>query len=59
MKIVSQLRMECAIELLHSSNYSILQISELVGYVNYFAFSTAFKRWHGVAPREYQKKLNQ
>ena len=59
MKIVSQLRMERAVELLHSSNYSILQISELVGYENYFAFSTAFKRWHGVAPRDYRKKLNQ
>lgn len=59
MKMVSQLRMERAVELLHGSNYSILQISELVGYENYFAFSTAFKRHHGVAPRDYRKKLNQ
>jgi AraC-like DNA-binding protein len=59
MKIVSQLRMEQAVELLHGSNYSILQISELVGYENYFAFSTAFKRRYGIAPRDYRKKLNQ
>lgn len=59
MKMVSQLRMERAVELLHGSNYSILRISELVGYENYFAFSTAFKRRHGIAPRDYRKKLNQ
>ena len=59
MKIVSQLRMGRAVELLHGSAYSISQISELVGYENYFAFSTAFKRMYGVAPRDYRKKLNQ
>ena len=59
MKMVSQLRMERAAELLHGSNYSILQVSELIGYENYFAFSTAFKRCHGLAPRDYRKKLNQ
>jgi len=58
MKIVSQLRMERAVELMHGFNYSIMQISELVGYENYFAFSTAFKRHHGVAPRDYRKKFN-
>lgn len=57
MKMVAQLRMERAVELLHSSNYTIQQIAELVGYENYFAFSTAFKRWHGTSPRTFRKKI--
>lgn len=57
MKMVSQLRMERAVELLHSSNFPIQQIAKLVGYENYFAFSTAFKRWEGVSPRELRKKM--
>lgn len=58
MKMVTKLRMERAVELLHSSNFPIQQIAELVGYENYFAFSTAFKRWSGSSPREFRKKLS-
>jgi len=58
MKMVNQLRMERATELLHGTNYAIQEISLLVGYQNYFAFSTAFKRWSGVSPRAFRNRLS-
>ena len=57
MKMVHQLRMERAMELLHGTNYPLKKISTLVGYQNYFAFSTAFKRWNGDSPRLARKNL--
>ena len=58
MKLVNQLRLERAMELLHGTNYPIQKISTLVGYQNYFAFSTAFKRWSGASPRSFRDKLS-
>ena len=59
MKMVNQLRMERAMELLHGTNYPIREIALLVGYQNYFAFSTAFKRWNGVCPKSFRNKLSE
>ncbi|ARN56157.1 AraC family transcriptional regulator [Sedimentisphaera salicampi] len=58
MKIVTRLRMESARDLLHSTYYSINKISELVGYTNYFAFSTAFKKRYGLSPRAFRYKYS-
>ena len=47
-------RMERAQELLMSEELNITAISELVGYTNLSAFSTAFKRKFGVTPTAYK-----
>ncbi|MBI9017067.1 MAG: helix-turn-helix domain-containing protein [Phycisphaerae bacterium] len=57
MKMVNQLRMERAMELLHGTDYRIQEIALLVGYQNNFAFSTAFKRWTGKSPRAFRNNL--
>ena len=57
MKMVNRLRMERAMELLHGTNYPMQEIALLVGYQNYYAFSTAFKRWSGASPRAFRNKL--
>ena len=57
-KMVNQLRMERAMELLHGTSYPIQEIATLVGYQNNFAFSTAFKRNTGTSPRDYRINLS-
>lgn len=55
MRLVTKLRMERARELIHNTDYPLEKVSGLVGYNDYFAFSTAFKRWHGVSPRGFRQ----
>ena len=57
MRMVAQLRMEKARELLRSTNYPLRKISLLVGYENYFSFMTAFKRWNGSPPRRFRNQV--
>jgi AraC-like DNA-binding protein len=57
MRQVTFLRMRHAASLLASDFYTIEGIAEKVGYVNAFAFSTAFKRVLGVSPSVYRKEL--
>ena len=54
MRMVAQLRMEKARELLRSTSIPLKEIAEQVGYQNYFAFLTAFKRWNGESPRQFR-----
>ncbi len=49
-------RMEKAVSLLRSSDMSIKQIAEKVGYPDPFAFSKQFKLYSGSSPREYRRK---
>ena len=56
MQMVTRLRMQRAQELLTMHPYPVRVIAEIVGYQNEFAFSTAFKRFAGVSPREFRKQ---
>ncbi|GCE17991.1 hypothetical protein KDK_17910 [Dictyobacter kobayashii] len=55
MKQVTAMRMRRAMALLSSDSYSIEAVASRVGYENPFAFSTAFKRYTGVAPSLYRQ----
>lgn len=48
-------KMESASALLKETNYSIYEISELVGYSNDKNFSRAFKKYYGVPPTSYRQ----
>lgn len=50
-------KMMIAEELLESSNHSIKEIAEKLGYANQFFFSTEFKRKTGLSPRNYRQSL--
>lgn len=50
-------KMEIAAAQLISSRYSILQISEMVGYSNEKNFSRAFKQYYGMSPSSYRRYL--
>ncbi len=51
---VSYVRVEHAKNLLQKNDASILKISATVGYHNRRTFERAFKKWTGVAPREFR-----
>lgn len=50
MRQVTHLRMRRAAHLLRHSGLKVGAVAEEVGYSDPFAFSTAFRRWSGVAP---------
>ncbi|MES2902335.1 MAG: helix-turn-helix domain-containing protein [Pseudomonadota bacterium] len=52
-----QLRVERAKGLLESSMLSLEDITERCGYANVSTFSTVFKRWAQVTPREYRSRF--
>lgn len=52
-------RMMLAAEALHDSHRSVAQIAAEVGYLSQFAFSTAFKRSHGVSPTVIRARLRE
>jgi AraC-like DNA-binding protein len=51
---VTHLRMRHAATLMQSGRYRVEDAARLVGYENPFNFSTAFKRAHGISPKQYQ-----
>ncbi|PLS08902.1 response regulator transcription factor [Neobacillus cucumis] len=53
--LVTNLRVKKAISLLNSTDFSILEIAEKVGYDTQHYFSTAFKKVMGVSPNQYRK----
>ena len=57
MTYFSRLRMRHAATLLDGSSATISDIAQLVGYENPFHFTRAFRRTHGLAPREYRKRV--
>ncbi len=52
---LNKLRMEQAKKLLVSTEYTIFEISEMVGYIDYSYFIKAFKKKYGVTPTQYRK----
>ena len=55
---ITRFRIEKAKELLHTTNHSIQEISELVGYTNQRYFSTAFKQATGETPSGFREARN-
>jgi transcriptional regulator GlxA family with amidase domain len=53
---VTRLRMQCAADLLGSTNEKIASIAARVGYEDAFAFSNAFKRELGLPPSHYRAR---
>lgn len=54
---VIKLRTDAATDLLRASNYSIGEISEMVGYPDYRQFSEIFKKKKGVSPKHFRDAL--
>ena len=52
---VTEWRMQKAIQLLHKDDMKLIEVAQAVGYESDAAFSKAFKRVVGVAPREYRQ----
>ncbi|UOV05558.1 AraC family transcriptional regulator [Pseudoxanthomonas sp. F37] len=53
---LTRLRMETAYDLLRNSPLTIADIALAVGYGNAAAFSTAFRRYCGLSPRQYRSR---
>ncbi len=58
MEYVTQKRMQMAVRLLENSDTSIREISEACGFSDIEYFSKSFKKFHGMSPSEWRKKLS-
>lgn len=54
MKHLTWMRMQRAGHLLRTTGWRVEAVADAVGYDNAFAFSTAFRRWTGVAPVQHR-----
>ena len=57
MRQVAHLRMRRAEMLLGCTKSKLFSIAQQVGYENVFAFSTAFRRWKGLSPKQCRANL--
>jgi len=55
--ILGNVRKSMAERLLYESDISISHLAEILDYSSYEAFNSACKRWFGLSPRQYRKKL--
>lgn len=56
-KILDDVKRELAIEYLQTTNLSIQEISDLLGYSEVTNFRRAFVKWVGVSPYQYRKRV--
>lgn len=56
--VVIGLRINMAKKLLFSTDQSIQDISQTVGYTNYISFNRSFKNVVGISPRDFRKQVN-
>lgn len=54
---LTSFRMKRSRELLRAQHYTVAQVAELVGYHDSFYFSRVFKKYNGISPSDYRKKL--
>ncbi len=54
-QLLTDIRMKKAVELLNSTDLSILEISERLGYDTQHYFSTVFKKAIGISPNQYRR----
>lgn len=55
---LTRLRMEHASRLMTTTDWPIQHISEAIGYPNPANFSTRFKKWSNMTPREFKKRFS-
>ncbi len=58
LRYLNHLRMQRAVQLLDTTNLSIKEISEQLGFSDQFYFSRAFSKMHGHAPSEHRQRYN-
>lgn len=56
LQILQDVRAELAVRYLADKRLAIIEIAFLLGYTDQGSFSSAFKIWHGVSPREYRQR---
>lgn len=56
-KILDDVKKELAIEYLQTTNLSVQEISELLGYSEVTNFRRAFVKWAGISPYQYRKQM--
>ncbi|MBT5388313.1 MAG: AraC family transcriptional regulator [Porticoccaceae bacterium] len=54
--ILQEVRSKVALRYLSDERLGITEIAFLLGYADQGSFSSAFKSWHGVSPRDYRRK---
>jgi AraC-like DNA-binding protein len=52
--LIEDVRRELALSYMKESNYSMTEISLLVGYSESASFTRAFRRWTGQSPQQYR-----
>ena len=55
---LKDIRLEKALEFLKTDNYSVKEVSSMVGYTNQGSFSYAFSNKYNCSPKDIQKKSN-
>ena len=55
---LKSVRIEKARELLKNSDYKIYEISGMIGYKNTKHFTTTFREFTGISPREYRERIS-
>ena len=56
LQVLQEVRSRVALRYLSDDRLGITEIAFLLGYADQGSFSSAFKSWHGVAPRDYRRK---
>jgi AraC-like DNA-binding protein len=55
---IRNIRLTQAAELLHNKNLSISDVAYAVGFSSLSHFSSSFKEFYGMSPKEYMENLN-
>ncbi len=56
LNVLQEVRSKAALRYLSDSRLGITEIAFLLGYGDQGSFSSAFKSWHGISPRDYRRK---
>jgi LacI family transcriptional regulator len=52
---IRKVRIDRAAELINKSDLTISEIAERSGFANLYYFSSAFKKYHGISPKQYRR----
>ena len=56
LNVLQEVRSRVAPRYLADDRLGITEIAFLLGYADQGSFSSAFKSWHGISPRDYRRK---